>query len=220
MPARRTRRRNICWLIFASTLLTACQSLDFPHTETPSTAADTEVTQETVQVCAPEEVEPRIETRVVTRTEVIYQPVSIENKLVIGAVEAVSFSGIDDLMLDARIDTGATTSSLHVTSSQIFERDGARWVSFTFPKDGVDGNEEITLERPLARSVLIKRKGVDSQERPVIIMNIRIGKLERTSEFTLTDRTGFEFPVLIGRNFLTDMAIVDVSHEYLVSEKL
>ena len=75
------------------------------------------------------------------------------------------------------------------------------------------------MERPLSRVVLIKRKGAESQERPVVVMNVRIGKLERSSEFTLASREGFEFPVLIGRNFLTDEAIVDVSHEYLASEK-
>ena len=218
MPASSIRRRNVWWLIVASTLLTACQSLDLSQPE----SAPSSITTPPVSVAERQELpcksqgKPRTETRIVTRTEVIYQPVSIDNKLTIGAVEAITFPGMNDLVLDARIDTGASTSSLHVTSSQIFERDGARWVSFTMP---VEGRGDITIERPLTRNVLIKRKGAESQERPVVVMNIRIGRLQRASEFTLTDRTGFEFPVLIGRNFLTDVAIVDVSHEYLASDR-
>jgi hypothetical protein len=42
-----------------------------------------------------------------------------------------------------------------------------------------------------------------------------MGELEEIIEVTLSDRSDFEFPILIGRNFLTDNAIVDVSKQFV-----
>jgi hypothetical protein len=44
-----------------------------------------------------------------------------------------------------------------------------------------------------------------------VIIKISVGKLNQQLEVSLTDRGNFEFPVLIGRNFLRDVAVVDVS---------
>ncbi len=215
MPARRPQVWNVLTLILVSTVLTACQSLEFSHPQTEPANVTSTKTPDTET--KPDQRHTPVEKRVEPRKDVINQPVDIKGKLVVGGIETTTFPALKNMKLEARIDTGATTSSLHVTSSHIFERDGERWVSFIIP---ISGNKEgITVERPLSRVVLIKRKGAESQERPVVVMNVRIGKLERSSEFTLASREGFEFPVLIGRNFLTDEAIVDVSHEYLASEK-
>ncbi|WP_281646709.1 RimK/LysX family protein [Parendozoicomonas sp. Alg238-R29] len=62
-----------------------------------------------------------------------------------------------------------------------------------------------------------KRKGEESQRRLVVMLTVQTGKLERTSEFTLADRENFEYPALIGRNFLTDMALVDVGYGHLAT---
>ncbi len=147
------------------------------------------------------------------KPKIVYQPVKVEDKLVIGEVEMLTLPGIYDSPIRARIDTGAETSSLHVSGSRIFERDGERWVAFTVPLE--DGTE-MALERPLIRSVLIKQKNSqESMRRPVIMMKVRLGSLERIIEINLADREGFEFPALIGRNFLKDIAIVDVGHTFL-----
>ena len=205
-------------LLATGTLLTACQGMQeladmsFPNKATPVVEAHE---KSPTQLC--KRAKPVVKTRVVTRTEVIYQPVEVDHKLVVGAVEKVHFPNMGDLKLDARIDTGAATNSLHVTSDREFERDGERWVSFVVPVPGED--KPLTVERPLVRRVMVKRKGKESQLRLVVMLTVRVGKLEHSSEFTLTDRDNFEFPALIGRNFLTDMAIVDVSHQYLATEK-
>ena len=41
-----------------------------------------------------------------------------------------------------------------------------------------------------------------------------MGEVTRLVEVNLADRTGFEYPLLIGRDFLRDVAVVDVSEKY------
>ncbi len=229
MPAWSTHRYNVWCLVFASTLLTACSSLPQPlNGASPSRAVETAVKIEEVQepvACIPQAPsEPQSTLPVPAqkpqppqkcRTKIIYQPVQIENKLLIGEVENVTFPGVNNLVMKARIDTGAETSSLHTSDNRIFERDGSRWVSFTI---ALEDGKGVTIERPLIRTVLIKQKGnKEPERRPVVMMKAHLGNLERVVEFTLANREGFEFPALLGRNFLKDIAIVDVSHDFLAT---
>jgi hypothetical protein len=62
----------------------------------------------------------------------------------------------------------------------------------------------------------IRRRGEgENHRRHVVLMDLAIGEVASRIEVNLADRTGFEFPVLIGRNFLEDRALVDVSRAYV-----
>jgi hypothetical protein len=134
-----------------------------------------------------------------------------DGKILLGETEyATLFPG--DLRLEARIDTGATTTSMHAVDIKTFERDGQRWVRFTTL---TDRGGEITLELPRVRHVRIKGEGDEYERRPVVEMDIQIGNLRQKVETTLTDRDNYHYPLLIGRNFLRDHAVVDVSRKYV-----
>jgi hypothetical protein len=45
------------------------------------------------------------------------------------------------------------------------------------------------------------------------MLQVTIGTIKQRIEVNITDRTNYEFPMLIGRNFLKDIAVVDVSQE-------
>lgn len=140
----------------------------------------------------------------------------IGTKIVLGEIEQVSVKsagmsrGIKYL---ARIDTGATSTSLHATNVTRFERDGDRWVRFEI--DGARNEEIITLERPLVRRIRVKREEQDDR-RLVVVLTLTLGKITRHVEVSLTDRSGMEFPLLVGRNFLRDAAMVDVSQREII----
>lgn len=132
---------------------------------------------------------------------------------IVGEVEKVHLSPLD-LVFNARVDTGATTSSLDARNIQRFERDGRRWVRFDtiHPETG----EELTFERPVVRRVRISQSITEeSERRHVVELHFTLGDISHTAEFTLTDRSHLEFPVLIGRNILRDQMIVDVSKQYI-----
>jgi hypothetical protein len=134
---------------------------------------------------------------------------------VIGEAEHVLI-GSEQMQHKARIDTGATTTSVGINSIQHFERDGAKWVKFEV-KDRLNG-DIVEFERPLLRSVEIKSHGTESQIRPVVRMRIMIGPISDNIDVTLNNRDSFTFPVLIGRNFLDDRFLVDVSKKYVAGD--
>ena len=131
-----------------------------------------------------------------------------EGKIILGQIERVAIPEIN-AALDARIDTGAASSSLHATDLETFQRNGSTWVRFNAPARtaGV-----APLERPVHRIARIRRRGgAGFEERPAILLELMLGQVSRTVSVTLADRTGFKYPLLIGRDFLDGAAIVDVS---------
>ena len=155
---------------------------------------------------------PETKAELVDRT--IYQTVSVNGLSMFGALEFVHLNGISE-PLKARIDTGAETSSLDARDLEFFEKDSQQWVRFKL----LASDESIQFELPVSRSVLIKRHGdLESQRRPVVKLQTKVGNITKTTEFTLRDRSSYEYPVLLAEQFLADVALVDVSQEYIADK--
>ena len=208
--------------------LVACQTAA-PITETIVPAATTaSSTDEALSTQATETTEtaaqacecPVVEAE--TCPQVVLQPVpsndeknfSVGDKLIVGRVENVILLP-KKLKLKAKIDTGAKTSSLNAINLTEFERDGKDWVRFAMINPKTDKN--IFFERAVVRKTKVKQLDTDLQHRPTVLMTIMLGPLEEQVEFTLADRTGYLYQVLIGRNVLRDRFIVDVSQTFLAS---
>lgn len=126
---------------------------------------------------------------------------------VIGAVEPIYILPMKSAF-EARIDTGATTSSLDADDIREFERDGEKWVSFKIVNRR--SGETHAFEKRVLESIRIKRIK-EKEDRLKVSMAVRFGGEEFTSEFTLAKRDNFEYQALIGRNILSGRAIVDTS---------
>jgi len=125
----------------------------------------------------------------------------------IGWIEPVQVQG---LVLDAKIDTGADSSSIAAGSVTEFERDGQPWVRFTLRHR----NQAVrTLERPLIRQVAIKLATGKLQRRPVVELEICLGRQRRTTQMNLSSRERKQYPMLIGRDFLHGRFVVDPARE-------
>ena len=127
-------------------------------------------------------------------------------KTVYGLNEYAELAGID-LQVAAKLDTGAKTASLSARDIKRFKRDGESWVRFYL---AIDDAHSHPIERPLARVSKIKRRSGDYDpqadknytSRPVISLEICMGKALRTIEVNLTDRSAFQYPLLIGSEAL------------------
>jgi len=139
--------------------------------------------------------------------KVIYQDY---DKIVLGEIEKVYFPA-HNFFLDARIDSGATRSSMHAENIVSFERDGKDWVHFEMLNNK---NERIKVEKKVVRKITVKRHLEAGQERYVVKMRLNISSLSYLIELSLTDRGQYEYPILIGRNYLKGNAIVDPSKKY------
>jgi len=130
-------------------------------------------------------------------------------KMIIGRVENIRLVP-PNIVLKARIDTGAKTTSIDARDITPFERDGKQWVRFVC----MHGKKEHTLERKVVKLVQIKRHSKASQDRYVINMRIMLGNVSQLIHVNINDREAYTYPVLIGRNFLRDYFIVDVSKKH------
>ena len=121
-----------------------------------------------------------------------------------------------DIVLKAKLDTGAKSAAIHATDIERFDKDGRPWVRFKLWLNHRDpGSETISVEKPLARDVKIKLRGTDkSQSRPSVKMEFCLGGKRFQALFTLTNRERFNYPVLLGRRFLTDIAVIDPAARY------
>lgn len=138
-------------------------------------------------------------------------------KTVIGSEELVFLDNLKQ-QYKARIDTGATTSSLNATNIVEFERDGKKWVRFNFSKAL---NNSHIIEAKVARTILIRQANNSKPtRRPIIELPVQLGDIKTLTEFTLADRSHMTFPVLLGRTFLKDIAVVDVARTYTVTESI
>lgn len=145
-------------------------------------------------------------------------PKYLHEKILLGAVENVRVTP-PDVVATARIDSGAETSSIDARDIEEFERDGEMWVRFNFADRSNKSVHQI--ETKILKHVKIKQSSQDetSERRIVVQLKLGIGNISELSEFTLTNREHLEFPLLIGRNILKDMAVVDVSDENLAPLK-
>lgn len=131
------------------------------------------------------------------------------NLEIIGGVEQVYFLPIK-IPFEARIDTGAETSSLDVSKIKQFERDGEKWVAFNL--DHAENGEKHRFEKKIVRKTSIRR--IDKNEKRVVVnMDIKIGTELINADFTLADREKFNYQVLIGRNILNGRFLIDPSLE-------
>lgn len=119
-----------------------------------------------------------------------------------------------EFSLRAKLDTGAETSSLHARNIERYTEQGMEWVRFEIFVDGEDTS--IKMERPLVRIVRIRQIGRDALVRPVVELGVCIDDYYRGDvQFGLEDRSGFDYPVLLGRRFLADAGLVDPGRNFL-----
>ena len=107
------------------------------------------------------------------------------SRAVVGFIESVTIHTKNkNLVLDARMDTGATKSSI-----------------------------DITLARKLGVGPVVAERTVKNAHgiatRKVVELNITLAGKKLTTKFTLADRTHMKFPVLIGRSALRRGFIID-----------
>ena len=122
--------------------------------------------------------------------------------------------------LNAKLDTGAYTSSIHAEKKELFERDGKKWVRFFVAEPRKKNSPRVCLEAPLVRIARIKVPGGESVKREVVKLTFRIGDRKLRGDFTLNDRSNMLSPVLIGRVTIRELGWIDPSRTNLADDKI
>jgi hypothetical protein len=128
-------------------------------------------------------------------------------KTIIGRREWASLPNFGLNRIEVKIDTGAYTSSVHVSS--IEEINGILHVVFL---DAAHPEfKQITHTFSDYRKKNVKSSNGHIQERYFIRTKIILAERILNTEFSLTEREGMRYPVLIGRKTLKKRFIVDPS---------
>lgn len=151
----------------------------------------------------------------------VAQPSLATDKKIFGGIEQVMLLP-ENITLDARLDTGAKTSSLDATEIEEFEKDGTNWVRFKVPMRKGDKVKLIPLEYPIERNTFIKARnselnnGKKRIKRIVIKMMACVGEDKQEIAVNLTNRSRFKFRMLVGREAIVKFnGIIDPSTKNL-----
>ena len=128
-------------------------------------------------------------------------------KLTIGRREIIDFPDLGLFSIEAKIDTGALTSVLHC--HDIRENNGTLYFKLLDPSHP-EYNEKVQRATEYSQKE-IKNSFGEVENRYIIKTIIRIGNKRIKALISLTDRGTMRYPVLIGRRFLKNRFIVDVS---------
>ena len=152
------------------------------------------------------------ETEETQQCEEVARVIVSADKMLVGSLEHV-YMDPPGVSVVARIDTGATSSSLHAENLVPFERDGEDWVRFDMM---LSESDSVSVERQILRHVrVVQQADPSGSRRPVVEMRVRLGEIQDTFEFTLANRSHLENEIILGRNFLADVTLVDVGQQFI-----
>lgn len=128
----------------------------------------------------------------------------------LGRTELVSFPEWELFDLEAKVDTGAYTSSLHCHH---IEKKGDK-VRFNLLDPTHETYNEKLFELPIHKQKTVKSSNGVSEQRFIVKTRVRILEDLLDIELSLTDRSEMKYPVLLGRKLLKGRFLVDPSKKF------
>ena len=142
-----------------------------------------------------------------------------EQELVIGWREWASLPELGILKIKVKVDTGARTSSLHAFDVEEFKQGGKTYVRFKVHPEQKSNRSTIKAEAELIEKRKVKDSGGKVTIRPVIRVQIQIGSWTWPIEITLISRDEMGFRMLLGRQALMSMFLVNPARSFLHKKK-
>ncbi len=142
-----------------------------------------------------------------------------KNICLIGRREYVDFPLLDLFGLEAKIDTGAYTSSIHCENIRVKDISGIPSLYFTvvLNNSGAEKKEFIFTEFTTKN---IKNSFGEIEERYLIKTLLKIGNKNIRTTISLSNRGSMRYPVLIGRKPLKGKFLIDVKKVHLGGQEV
>lgn len=136
---------------------------------------------------------------------------SNQDKPIIGASDIIDLPSLKLHNITCKIDTGADTSAIHTYQVRVTLKDTVPLLQFRV----LDPSHPLYVRRVFNfknfHKTLIRNSFGEGEERYVIKTKVQVfGKIYYT-EFTLANRQEMRYPILLGKKFLENKFLVDVS---------
>jgi hypothetical protein len=139
--------------------------------------------------------------------------------ITLGWCEWVSLPSLGIVAIEAKLDTGARSSSLHVDSQELFERAGALWVRFSLHLAQGSEADAVSAEAPVIDQREVRDSGGHVTRRIFIRTRLELGGRRFPIEVNLAARRGLRYPMLLGRTALAKRFLIDPARKHLLGER-
>ncbi len=152
-------------------------------------------------------------------------PASVEeDKTIIGHSETVFFGPEKSMVFDAKVDSGAETSSIHALnvtafSRKIEENGQAKELLFVRFETQDDAGRTRQLERMVSRIDQV-RSASGTSTRYFFREMVWIDNTSYEIEINLADRSALSKKMLIGKNLLNQGYLIDTNQAYVITRAL
>lgn len=141
-----------------------------------------------------------------------------KSKIIIGRRDIANLPDFGLIGVEVKVDSGAYTSSIHVSHCQEVEENGKKRLAVIFLDDKHSSFQEKIHYFNEYRQKKVKSSTGQEQMRYFIKTRIELLGKNIKTEFSLTKRSGMKYPILLGRkllnkHFIIDTALVNVSQK-------
>jgi hypothetical protein len=133
----------------------------------------------------------------------------------IGWREWVALPELGVSAIQAKVDTGADSSSLHAFNQVRFVRDEIEYIRFEIHPGKRSKKGAIVCESAVVMDRKVRNPGGRSELRPVISTSVVVNGVPIRALINLTERDEMSFRMLIGRRTMRGKFLVNPGRSYL-----
>ena len=133
----------------------------------------------------------------------------------VGWCELVDLPDLGVLGLPAKIDTGARTSALHVSSMRAAGKSPSGRAIYEIEVPAGERSPARKARVEVVEQAVVRDSGGHAEKRLVIETGLQLGARLRTVRVSLADRGDMRFPMLVGRTALDEATRIAPAAEFL-----
>ncbi|WP_221390133.1 RimK/LysX family protein [Dyadobacter sp. NIV53] len=136
---------------------------------------------------------------------------------IIGATDIVDLPDLDWYHVPVRVDSGATTSSIHCSRVKLIKEDNHTILRFYL--DAKKGAPQQSFSVQDFKETVVRNSSGKEEKRYVIKTRIKLFGRKIRTEFSLANRQKMSYPILLGRKLLKNRFIIDVAQKDLSAKR-
>jgi hypothetical protein len=137
---------------------------------------------------------------------------------VIGRKEFVAFPAWDLHRIRAKVDTGAFSSALDIAAYELVEGEDGPLLRMVIRLSLRRPEHVKRIEEPVVGMVCVRSSSGCEEQRPLIEPLVRVGQLTQRIRLTVSDRSKMRCRMLLGRQAIAGLFLVDVRAKYLLGD--